>query len=596
MWQKNQNMKEFEVESLSINGNALQIHGWMNPVRCVSVRDCNDIQIDIQVDSIHRSDIWDEDGVDAGFCIQISENIEKRYPIVISFEGLDEVYRITEEDIKKVTGNKLPGKLGLVQKGLKYLKRQGVFATVKKTYRRVSDTRRYARWISLSEKESKVDFSSFSKEELPLISIVVPLYRTNETYLREMIESVEKQSYPKWELCLADGSETPSPLVSVLEEKQRNDNRIHVKYLEENKGIAGNTNSALEMANGDFIALLDHDDLIPSNALAEVVKAYLSDRTIDFIYTDQDLITLDGSQRYLPNFKPDFSIQYLRSINYICHFLVISKELYEKVGGFSREFDGAQDYDFILRCSENAEQIHHIPKVLYHWRAHPDSTAGDPKTKQYAFLAGKRAVMAHLKRVGIDADVSLTNFPGVQKIDYHRALEDEYVILGVEDAVLLEGSYERLKNIASQKGVAVVGGAGVNDKNKIIQCGIFFDFENKAYDYVFEGEVVTEGGYMDRLHTLQNYMAVTGPVVIRKSLFDELGGLSTDFDGEAAVLDLCLRAYEKGYENVYDPYVKFVYKNHRKDKSQEQKLVTKWSEKWKKDPFNNPNLKKGFWY
>nr|MCR4675469.1 hypothetical protein [Lachnospiraceae bacterium] len=264
-------------------------------------------------------------------------------------------------------------------------------------------------------------------------------------------------------------------------------------------------------------------------------------------------------------------------------------------GGFSREFDGAQDYDFILRCAENARSIYHIPKILYHWRAHPDSTAGDPKTKIYAFQAGRRAVAAHLKRVGVEASVSLTKFPGVQKIDYVLNSKEEFVVLGMEDATIIEGSLDQLKAIAQQENVGVVGGAGC-DRNHFIQCGVFLDFQNKKYEYVFEKEILTEGGYMDRIHTFQNYMAVCGPVVMRKSIYDRFKEESKELNGEAEIINLCLKAYEAGYENVYDPYVKFQYKNNRKDKNQEEILMEKWGTKWKRDPYNNPNLKKGFWY
>src|SRR5699024_5477660 len=181
-----------------------------------------------------------------------------------------------------------------------------------------------------------------------------------------------------------------------------------VKNLSENLGIAGNTNAALEMTEGEFIGLLDHDDLLAPNALYEVAAALAKDSSLDAVYTDEDKVTTDLGEHFQPHLKPDFNLDLLRSNNYICHFFVVRRSVFEKTGGFRSEFEGAQDYDFIFRCVENAEKVGHIPEILYHWRTHKESTADNPASKMYAFEAGKRAIEAHLERTGVPGTVSHT--------------------------------------------------------------------------------------------------------------------------------------------------------------------------------------------
>ncbi len=232
----------------------------------------------------------------------------------------------------------------------------------------------------------------------PKISIVVPLYDTPIEFFRELLFFMNQQTYQNWELCLADGSEKPLEEIQKMCDK---DSRIKYQFLGENKGISENTNRAIEMATGEFIGLLDHDDLLAMNALYEVVKVINENETVDFIYSDEDKIQTLDKPRYMPLFKPDFAIDTLRANNYICHFSVIRKTLLDKVGYFNHEFDGAQDYDLILRVTEQAQKIIHIPKILYHWRVHQKSTAMSGEAKPYAFIAGRKVLEAHLKRVNL---------------------------------------------------------------------------------------------------------------------------------------------------------------------------------------------------
>lgn len=238
---------------------------------------------------------------------------------------------------------------------------------------------------------------------MPKLSVVVPAFQTPERYLTALLDSLKAQTYENWEVCVADGSPRGESAERVLKRYASKDERIRYVILGENKKIAGNTNAAMDMAKGDFIVLADHDDTLASDTLYECVKAINSDPEIDVVYTDEDKLDTDGGELFEPHFKPDFNPDLLTSVNYICHLFVVNRELLEVVGGFREEFDGAQDYDFIFRCTEKARKIYHVPKALYHWRCHINSTSSNPESKLYAFEAGARAIKAHYERVGIKA-------------------------------------------------------------------------------------------------------------------------------------------------------------------------------------------------
>ena len=252
----------------------------------------------------------------------------------------------------------------------------------------------------------------------PLISVAVPAFRTPETFLIQMMKSLLAQTYSNWELCIANGSPEDTVMKGILEEYMKKDSRIRVSELTENKGIAGNTNAALEMAEGEFVGLLDHDDLLAPNALYEVVKALEADRELDAVYTDEDKVTTELDEHFQPHLKPDFNLDLLRSNNYICHFFVVRRSVVKKAGGFRQEFDGAQDHDFIFRCVETARRVGHIPEILYHWRTHKASTADNPASKMYAFDAGKRAIEAHLQRTDTEGVVTHTPDLGFFRVKY----------------------------------------------------------------------------------------------------------------------------------------------------------------------------------
>lgn len=268
-----------------------------------------------------------------------------------------------------------------------------------KLLNRHGDRLAYEAWIRTFEPSEieianqRDDSEKFSYR--PLISILVPTYETDKKMLIEMIESVIYQTYGNWELCIADGNSKDPNVKEVLDAYKQKDNRIKVKYLEDNKGIIGNSNEALDMCTGDYISLLDHDDTLAPFALYEIVKV-INEEKADFIYSDEDKINRRGDRRYFPHFKPDWSPDTLRSYNYITHLVTIKEELLRGVGGFRVGFEGSQDHDLILRATSAAEKISHISKILYHWRAHENSVAGSGEAKLYAFESGKRAVEQNL--------------------------------------------------------------------------------------------------------------------------------------------------------------------------------------------------------
>jgi GT2 family glycosyltransferase len=249
------------------------------------------------------------------------------------------------------------------------------------------------------------------------ISIVIPLYNTPVKFLDELLDSILAQTYGNFEVCLADGS-TGDAAENRIREKYASDPRILYQRLSENKGISENTNAAVGMAHGEFIMLCDHDDTIEPDALYEIVSALNKDPEIDALYTDEDKIMLTEGVYYSPNFKPDFNPDLLRSNNYITHIFCVRKTILDEVGGERSEFDGAQDYDLILRCCEKARKICHIPRFLYHWRSHDSSTSGNPESKMYAYDNGRKAIQAHYDRVGIPAEASLAEDIGSYRSVY----------------------------------------------------------------------------------------------------------------------------------------------------------------------------------
>ena len=300
-----------------------------------------------------------------------------------------------------------------------YLQKNGIRNAVWAVLERIGQEQEVYTWQEPDEKTL-----SFQREHSASlrISIVVPAYRTKKEHLEAMLNSVSRQSYPHWELIVADAGGTAESVQAWAKKNgiclrkaadasnlaEWMDQSIMLCTLSENKGISANTNAGIELAAGDAVGLLDHDDLLTANALWEMADCLEKEKKRGkhklVLFSDEDKCDGAASRFYEPNFKPDYNPDLLRSNNYICHFLVAERDLVAHAGGFDSRYDGAQDYDFIFRCTEKAYEIVHIPKVLYHWRCHQDSTASNPQSKLYAFEAGSRAIMEHYHRMGIEAE------------------------------------------------------------------------------------------------------------------------------------------------------------------------------------------------
>ena len=307
-----------------------------------------------------------------------------------------------------------------------YIKAYGIGKTVGLLYEKAThkDQKDYERWLErhkITEAIREVQKETvFDKQ--PCFSIVVPLYKTQEKYLKELVESIKGQTYSNWELCLSDGSGGESPLEEILKELEHSDSRIKVISSKESLQIAENTNAAIDIATGDYIVFADHDDILSVDALYECTKCINENQEVDMIYSDEDKVSMDGQTYFEPHFKPDLNMDLLCSVNYFCHLVVVKRQLLEQAGKLNGEYNGAQDYDFVLRCVEKTDAVYHIPKILYHWRAHMDSTAENPESKRYAFEAGRRAIQKHYERIGLkDAYVEETAYPGTYRTRYKYA-------------------------------------------------------------------------------------------------------------------------------------------------------------------------------
>lgn len=395
------------------------------------------------------------------------------------------------------------------RKAFYYLRKNGIKNTWYAVWERLLEAKGEAyRYLSPSEvvlAQQRQQGEAFSCT----ISILVPAYETPEAYLRQMVDSLLAQSYGRWELIVADASRT-AQVRKVMEQYQ--DRRIRYLLLEDNRGISENTNAALAVASGDYVGLLDHDDVLTPDALFEMVKVIeegkKEGREVWMLYSDEDKGNGELTSFYEPHWKPDLDVELLLSNNYICHFLVIKRELMIKLG-LRKEYDGAQDYDLVLRGVEELlyqkklgrESVCHIPKVLYHWRCHSDSTAENPESKRYAYEAGRRAIADFIKKRGWKGTVCHTLHLGFYRIEY-------------EGGILL------------QRGeVGAVGGRILDRRGRIVG-GIYNQDGSCPYLGLRKGF----GGYMHRATLTQEAWALDPRNIrVRKELqpvFQEVFGIA----------------------------------------------------------------------
>ncbi|WP_289301888.1 glycosyltransferase family 2 protein [Sporofaciens musculi] len=567
--------------------------------------------------------------------------------------------------------------------GLKYVVKICIEKALKLEEKRYN---KLYRGTLLSEEEVQRQRKEYF-EYMPKFSIVVPLYRTPETYLRYMVESVCQQTYQNWELCLSDGSGINSPIKKFLDEFVRQDKRIKVIDNLCQLHISENTNKALTLCTGDYVVFMDHDDLLARDALYQCAKVLNINPGIKMIYTDEDKVSMDGKKHFQPCYKPDFNRDLLNSTNYFGHLVVVDRGIVEQVGDFNSEFDGAQDYDFVLRCTEITESIYHIPRILYHWRMHKESTADNPESKMYAFEAGANAVRAHYERIGLkNTKVRQTKCLGVYRTRYvlqekpkvtiiipnrdhvddlkkclfsieccrysnyeilivennsreketfafydkieeknksvrilywdgefnYSAINNygvkyasgDYILFLNNDTVMINREcIEELVGFCIRNDVGAVGARLFFDDDSIQHAGVVVGLGGIA-GHIFLNTPKDQVGYFARIITQQNYSAVTGAcIMVKKKVFEEIGGFDTHFKVAYNDVDLCLRIREKGYLIVYNPYAELYHYESktrgREDTSDKIERLNKESmifiKRWEKllekgDPYYNRNL------
>lgn len=336
---------------------------------------------------------------------------------------------------------------------LKYIK--SFFAVIKRgnsTSNLFINQSEYTKWFN--ENNKTIEYKKLKYK--PLFSFIVPTYNVSKKYLSECLDSLLNQSYDNFEVCIADDHSSLEETINTLKEYEKKDSRIKVKYRDKNGMISKASNSAIDLANGEFIVLVDNDDTIEKDALYYLALALNEDKNIDFIYTDEDKIDFSG--KYMePHFKADYSPDTLMSVNYICHLSCIRKSLVDEIGGFRSEYDGAQDYDLFLRITEKTNKIYHIDRVLYHWRQTATSTAGYLGNKNYAYIAGKKALEDALKRRGLKGVVLDNPRVSTYLVRYGNENEKVSIIIPMKDkAKITKRCLESIYNKCTYKNFEII--------------------------------------------------------------------------------------------------------------------------------------------
>ncbi len=442
------NMHEYTLDSVTLTGNKLLVSGWCAAAKEAEITIVSEgSKVDTQIERKHRPDInrgylEGEIAENSGFVIPLDTNkIGKEIKINFKFNNKTITRAINIDKVKEIMPGGQRSYLSrakayisfygfgsfvnkLTNKVSRYVANYGVKSLVRKIVNKLlrKDGLLYDSYFKSTypDKEMLQQQREYSFKKQCKFSIIIPVYRPDKNFFMKMLDSVVSQTYSGWQLCIADGSgETDSVEDSVNNYiRQFGEDRIRYTKLDNNLGIAGNTNAALKLADGDYIVFGDHDDELHPAALFECMRILEKMPDVDFIYTDEDKV-IGGSGRHTePHFKSGFNYELLRRTNYICHLVVAKSSLINKVGMLDSRYDGAQDYDYVLRCVEQAEHIEHIPKVLYHWRISERSTAMGQGAKNYADEAGRRAVEAHLNRIGIAGRATLGVAPFIYDVEY----------------------------------------------------------------------------------------------------------------------------------------------------------------------------------
>ena len=696
---RKQNMPQYFIDYIDVDMEARRcmVSGWavyQTPLD-IYVENENKEKVKCSLERVNRPDVQQQYqefdvGKERGFFLDIPIEEEKGFRVVFAAGG-HRTIRYVSLQKRKMAGEKI----GVYyRKGMRYLKLHGAAGFAKKLVKKAEDYKNrpypYTKWypehMALENELEQQRKTTFAYA--PLISIVIPLYNTPVPYLKELLDSVQSQTYQNFQLCLADGSDN-SRTGDYIRENYGTDKRIQYKLLENNAGISENTNEAIKMATGEFIMFSDHDDTLAPNALFEIVKEMNEHPGTDVVYTDEDKVTMDGKRYFDPHFKPDFNLDMLRCNNYICHIFVVKREILEQVGMLRKEFDGAQDFDFILRCCEKAENIRHVAKILYHWRNHPASTAGNPESKMYAYEAGRNAVQAHYDRIGMKAEVSMTeqwgryrtklfvegeplvtiiipnkdhkkelktcvdslfektsyqnfeiliienNSTGKEIFAYYKELEaahenvrvltwekefnysainnfgaeharGEYLLLLNNDIeVKTENWMEEMLSYCQREDVGIVGAKLLFPNEKIQHAGVILGMGPSGTAghlfYNFPGDQFV---YAGRSQTTQDLSAVTAAcMMVKKELYQKVGGMDEAFQVAFNDIDFCLRVRETGKLVVFQAYAELYhhesltrgYETSQKNKKRFKEEIKLFKTRWKDileagDPYYNPNL------
>ena len=451
------------------------------------------------------------------------------------------------------------------------------------------------------------------------ISILVPLWNNEKEYQIAMLESVMNQTYQNWELCLADGSDEAHSYIGAIcrEYAARADGRIIYRHLDVNGGIAVNTNACLELASGKYIGLLDQDDILHPSALFEYVKA-INEQGADYLYCDETTFKGSNINHMLTlHFKPDYAPDNLRANNYICHFSVFKRTLLEGEVFFRPEYDGSQDHDMILRLTDRAEKVVHVPRVLYYWRNHSGSVASGIEAKPHAIDAAKRAVAWDLEKHGLehfeiestrafetifriryeilgvpkisvviintgepeelqrcmtsvtemssyenyeivvgDSGLKAASYPKQMNLGAQRAEGDYLLFLDSRAEVITAGWMEELLMYAQREDVGAVGAKLYHPDDTICHAGLVLGLgTGHTAGGIFAGQHRRSLGYMGRLCYAQDISAVSGAcLMVRKECFMEAGGFDESLSHSLYDADFCLKLREKGLFNIFTPF------------------------------------------
>jgi len=579
-------------------------------------------------------------------------------------------------------------KLTLIYRIRKVLRNRGIKGFLKLLLKKIKNKFRgkvsYRWWLSKKNLTTS-DISEINQEInrlrfYPKFSIIIPVYNVEAKWLERAIQSVLNQIYTNWEICIADDASIKIHIKPILTKYSEIDPRIKVVFRDRNENISSASNSALKLATGDYIALLDHDDELSIDALFENAKLINNYPNADFIYSDEDKIDKKGT-RCDPFFKPDWSPDYFHACMYTCHLGVYRTSLVRDIGGFRSEYDGSQDYDLVLRIVEKTNKIYHIPKILYHWRIIAESVTSGQQAKPWAYIAAKKALedmikrssfqgyveqitragfwrvrrnivgqplisiiipsagkicksgLSHLERCvksiqvisqyrnfeiiivdGYDINDSILNKISAPNIRSIRCVEPfnfserinrgadaakgEFLLFLNDDTEIITHEWiESMLEFAQQPEIAAVGAKLFFPNGELQHCGVMILAGNPCHAfYSSEGD---DPGYFCSNIVNRNYLAVTGAcLMIRKAIFEEVGGMDELFPLNYNDVDLCLKFHQAGYRNVFTPYAQLIHHESATRKGgvkpeELNRLHEKWGaylESLGGDPYYNPNL------